>query len=344
MLKISGPVNFRIIKFNGRTYYLISDIHDGFNKVYQYFDYDVNELIDKIISHNCKDTVDIFIETGVKGNGPYRLLKEKSTSYIDSTIRYYHDYLYDNELYDNARFHCTDIRQSITQGKPFTDIISNLMNISRKANKKQVYPYLIELFVSSDDITKSNIWRLIKIIIESNNYVTDITTFLNEVLVINPDISDIYLIGQLNKYFNKIKNWGLEPLMIRGNVSLIKKQLDNLVKQGSCDIFNKLIKYIYGKISYISFSNIYNGIYDNSLLHVSSHLMDLYTIARILRTSPYNLSNKGKHYNISKYIVIYEGIAHIDNVAKFLQLIGGKTELFESSERNNKYVVIPDIF
>lgn len=75
---------------------------------------------------------------------------------------------------------------------------------------------------------------------------------------------------------------------------------------------------------------------ENPLLLITSFIMDLYTIARMLRTFPNEYIKTGKYsqHIVSSYVIAHEGKAHINTITNYLQHIGA-TPTTHSPESTN---------
>lgn len=172
----------------------------------------------------------------------------------------------------------------MSKGTTFIGVVLNIMDLVRKINKSALWAplsnktpgitlggtindylmfyvtsYIVRLFVSSDILTNSHLWLFIRILLESDSYVTDVTEFLNKILIINNKMSDRFTLplskifpkisldrirSALNKLLrdklNNIKALSLEPTMIVQRngliMSRIRAQLIGLIKQGDSNV------------------------------------------------------------------------------------------------------------
>jgi hypothetical protein len=423
-VNISGAVDIRILYYQHRKFILFSDIHTGFkglcpqkcltnNDDVDYIDkndicYDIDGAIKKIIIEANKkgEYVDVFFESHFYTDPPHKTLVLNPIDPLDATIRAYRTCLYDKHMcpYKNARFHYIDIRQGMTQNTKFLGLLPNLMNTVTFVNKLPIfnkipahndvlgdylplftYNHILRLFLGESNITNSNLWRFIDILVESNNYIVDINNFLDRILIIDTSMVDIIVKSLSNRFkqssvpfisssllklfhfiYNKIRFWATDSTMIVSRdskiLSRIKAQLDGLYEQGDNIMGDMLKQYIYNKIKSLpltSLTNIVNlqfkyilnyldsGTYEkellrklpeNPLLHLSSYIMDMYTISRMFRIFP----NSG--HVVSSYVVVHQGKGHINIMTEFLQLMGASIDIYNPIQNYERCVNIPNNF
>jgi hypothetical protein len=328
-INISGAVDFRVVDYNNRRFILFSDIHSGFEGIctgeclniedinidtrYDNICYNTDAAIKKIIleADNNHEYVDIFFESNFYGPPPHRTLISSPIDPLDLTIRKYRDYLYRVKCpYKNARFHYTDIRQGLSKNIRYLAVVPNIMGLIEKINKSKLFiniptrqdilvdylsyfvdSYIVRLFISSETLIDSNLWLFIKIFLESNNYVSDVTAFLDKILIINQKMLDRFISALSHKFknnllsvtlnkliqdsFNTVKKWSLEFTMIvnrnGNNITRIKSQLSGLINQGDNDLALTIQQFIYQKIQGDSISKLYK-ILKSQYVHVLGYL------------------------------------------------------------------------
>jgi len=198
--------------------------------------------------------------------------------------------------------------KDLSKSSRFLGVLPNLLDSIRYINKLSlsntlsnyvyffVNNYILNLFISSSSLTKTNLWSYINILLNSDDYITDVTLFLDELLVTNSHMINIYITSLSNKFknvsksrissvlnkllestFTKIRSWSLEPAMIvsRENkfMSRIKAQLNGLINQGDSSLEHILRQYITQKLLSVNVEYLYKSLntqYTSVFNHINS--------------------------------------------------------------------------
>lgn len=240
----------------------------------------------------------------------------------------------------------------------------------------------IKILLESDNYTADVTEFLNKILIINNKMSDRFTLALSKIFPkTSLDRIRSALNKLLQDKLNQVRAMSIEPTMIVQRngliMSRIRAQLIGLINQGDRNISESLQQYIYDKIQAVSIVNLYKllrlqykhlleyvesvsiiprnqaivedhisflrrKLPENPLLHITSFVMDLYTIARMLRTFPNQYIKTGKHpqHIISSYVIAHEGKAHINTITDYLQYIGAVPIIYSPASTNSRCINI----
>ena len=286
--------------------------------------YKVNDAIREIIIQADKYSqyVDVFIES------PFDSYSNFDNQYpLRWSIESFNDCLYNNPscIYDNARFHYIDMRFGINFAGTVVDLTSNIRARIRANNKRNIIDtirngadnlsmylnhlsnnYITQRFINEDSFEHTRLRRYYDICLESNNYIYDMTNFLQIIFA----QQDFYIYTLSNALINrfsgqkytekhiksstkkiftgiiqKVYDWALyQPMIvIRDGVVIhrLRAQLLGLENQGDSLIAESIRQYINKLLNPISLKEI-----------VDVNNMQYSTISKFLQGHNVDLSSR----------------------------------------------------
>jgi hypothetical protein len=282
---ISGAVGLKIIYYNNIKFILFSDTHGSYTGLCDYdckkapeIDeeisqcYTIDGVIAKIIqkANNTGKYVDVYLEAPFLDKS---LLKLPSRTFFQSymvpgplndTIQQFYPCLYERNmcLYENARFHFTNIRGLLNELSPTITILKDigltmdkLLNnliidqFTKLTDKLNVHisffglAFVMSVFLNDKHLGKTNLWVYYMLCIESDDFINDFkknferllifpseyiestTQLLAAVYETNPDKIRGYLSKYANEIVDRIYLTCLHPTLITNKFGLIIHKL-----------------------------------------------------------------------------------------------------------------------
>ena len=242
--------------------------------------------------------VDVFVET------PFDSQFNEDDKYpLRATIESFNDCLYDKPYceYNNARFHYIDVRFGTNFAGTVVDLTSNIRARIRANNKRNIIDtirnradnlsiylnhlsnnYITQILINADSFEHTRLRRYYDICLESNNYIYDITKFLNSIFVMQMVYIDTVSLSLINRFsgsqkytekhiksstkkiftkiIQKVYDWALyQPMIVVRNgivIHRLRAQLLGLEKQGDSLIAESIKQYINKLLNRISLKQI----------------------------------------------------------------------------------------
>lgn len=319
MIRISGPSKVSIFQSTDSLIILFGDTHNSKSKsCYRCKKdkhcYDIVSFIEKV-----KCNVDIFIESPWKeAQHVIANIKELKDDYLSELWHTYYDKIYNHqEIRNGKRYHFTDIRyekhilflnytldaldERIKSQMDFYVVAKTLYDFP----KFNTLVLFVDALIYSNDISKS----LKKLFGEEN---AKWYTFMDVIKRVKKGKKDIY-VHRIRKQIMKLSKNDRE-ILLRYHEDVIrdfKKWYPTVYKQQ--------------RAMFIKDKQLQNKTLSNIYLEVTSHLMDMYHLARMLY-----------YKNKNDIIVSYTGEAHTKNYETFFKYYYKMDEILVDQGRETK--------
>lgn len=257
--KISGPVSVTTVSYLGIKYIFFSDVHQSFQGVCEdpcenncYSAYSaIQEVIEAAAGRN--EYVDVYFEKAFFAtDDPNSLIYDDDPDGpLPYTTAEFSNCLYRIKAtcpYSNGRFHYIDIRNIYTPGLQDTDLASwiytMIYNTTRQNNMTAFWQkhdimsthinffetrFLVETFLNNDDFIKSNLYVYYTMVIESDDFINDFTSYFGSLLQFEQKYIDDTVDLLVFRFQDRVKS---SPEVLRKSVrNVVEKSAAELITQ-----------------------------------------------------------------------------------------------------------------
>ena len=351
-IKLTGIISYTTLysKKYDKYIVLLGDVHIDYFHIHNTDSIYIQKYLETYFNHNTK-LIDFYIE---------RPLGQQKANLILSPLSQTYNHFEDcyNKKNCSFRFHSTDIRHINDEIENIHETIFQVMFRHRPLNSIFQTPTDVERF-------KNSFMKLflnpIQIISKINKQVDNVIEqdIKNQIKNFQSEFLNDRNKKEFEDFFEKLKDFTKDCIEIRNEaleiqgllLDQIEEEKDSLESKEKIDKINKNIVECKSKVTTdiqkisLKFYNNHNETI-NKLLHMDVILVDFYTIARMFRK--FDSNNKVQYNPEPKYIIVFQGQQHINNIKKFLKEKLNFTTDYEHYDENRninlKYNGLPHYF
>ena len=329
-VRISGPVFVSAFTLGKTNIILFGDEHFKKTGLCRSCKKDVNCLYVNDFIENLKNPLDIFVESQWKNDANEKFTSLPPEDVISNVINKYGDNMYHHkQQYNGRRVHYVDVRNDNTlygflmillslilksESNPLHNKVKAPFELLQRFSKTQDFKDFANILVESDDFNKAILKKFGK---------TWSQYFIGKDNLTNIPGSHLRTINRIRKQILK--------LSVSNRDALLKFHKDRckeiVITTKVYNDINDNSKYSTDEKEFI--------IFDTILLWMS-HIMDMYTLARMLH---YMNNNYESHS-----VVVYAGAHHTENYSTFFSRYLHATAIEYQSYDNKRCVTLPAFF